>query len=342
MDPLDVRAAAIAQVQVSDPDLCRSVGRWPLTVEADGELKRLAELAARWPAHGLPDVLASIRANPAVVELSSYNVRGLRDDHVAMIVQALPSLKQLQTIDLRRNSELTDAGVRLLLPVLPGTAVTAVHLSHGAGVSASVRAEIRDAVLLNILAPVRASDATLRILSLRDMELRDEQVDVIVDAFQGNVHTTTLDLRSNPALTDAGAQRLLPLPEASALTELSLAGCGGISESAKDRVAAAFAAKRLGSALTQDLAGVPAPYERIELGALTLMWAKQPEEMRSLCWGAGCCAGCDGSARRTSAGSHGKCAHQHGRAEARPRAQPTAYRRRGEGACTCSVYYNYV
>ena len=261
MDPLDVRAAAIAQVQVSDPDLCRSVGRWPLTVEADGELKRLAELAARWPAHGLPDVLASIRANPAVVELSAYNVRGLRDDHVAMIVQALPSLKQLQTIDLRRNSELTDAGVRLLLPVLPGTAVTAVHLSHGAGVSASVRAEIRDAVLLNILAPVRASDATLRILSLRDMELRDEQVDVIVDAFQGNAHTTTLDLRSNPALTDAGAQRLLPLPEASALTELSLAGCGGISESAKDRVAAAFAAKRLGSALTKDLVGVPAPYE---------------------------------------------------------------------------------
>ena len=260
LDPLDVRAAAIAQIQVSDPDLCRAVARWPLTVEADGELKRLAEVATRWPAHSLPDVLASIRANPTLVELSAYNVRGLRDDHLRIIVEALPSLKQLHTIDLRHNSELTDTGARLLLTALPGTAVTAVRLGHCAGVSVSMLANIRDAVLLNILAPVRASDATLRTLSLRDMELRDEQVDVIVDAFQGNAHTATLDLRSNPALTDAGAQRLLPLPKTSALTELSLAGCGGISESAKDHVAAAFTAKRLGSALTKDHAVVSAPY----------------------------------------------------------------------------------
>jgi hypothetical protein len=56
MDPLDVRAAAIAQVQVSEPSVCRSVGRWPLTVEADAELKRLAEISQRWPSSALPEV----------------------------------------------------------------------------------------------------------------------------------------------------------------------------------------------------------------------------------------------------------------------------------------------
>ena len=55
---MDVRAAAIAQVQVSEPDVSRAVGRWPLTTEADAELKRLAQICQRWPARALPEVRA--------------------------------------------------------------------------------------------------------------------------------------------------------------------------------------------------------------------------------------------------------------------------------------------
>lgn len=253
MDPLDVRASAIAQVQVSEPDVCRSVARWPLTTEADGELQRLAQLTTRWPAQALPDVLATIRAKPALVELSAYNVHKLRDDNLRMIAEALPNLKQLQTIDLRHNNEITDDGVRLLLPSLHDSAVTSVRLDQCVGVSVSARMEISDAVLHNILAPVRANDETLKILSLRGEELRDEQIGRIVHAFEGNVHTVILDLRSNPDLTDAGARLLLPLPATCALSELSLVGCDGVSTNAKDDVAAAFTAKRLASMLAKDL-----------------------------------------------------------------------------------------
>lgn len=201
-------------------------------------------------------MLASIRANPALVALQAYNVRGLRDEHLRLIAKALSGLGQLRTIDLRHNGEITDAGVRALLEPLRGSAVTSVRLGHCPGVSAAAHAEIRDVVLLNVLAPARANDESLRTLSLSGLELHDGQVDVVVDAFKGNAYTATLDLRSNPALTDAGARQLLPLPDTSALTELSLAGCDGISAGAKDDVAAAFAAKRLRAALARDLAGV--------------------------------------------------------------------------------------
>jgi hypothetical protein len=210
MDPLDVRASAIAQVQVGDPDICRSVARWPLDPAADNELDRLRDVVTRWPAQALPDVLASIRSNPALTELGAYNVRGLRDDSLRLIAEALPGMKQLVKIDLRHNGELTDAGVRMLLPPLPGSGVTSVRLDGCDGVSASARAEVSDAVLPNILAPVRAKDAALTILCLRDVNLRDEQVAVVVDALADNLHAVTLDLRSNPALTDAGARQLLP------------------------------------------------------------------------------------------------------------------------------------
>eukprot|EP01043_Picozoa_sp_COSAG02_P010204 COSAG02_NODE_354_length_24016_cov_208.299231_15_plen_733_part_00 len=204
-------------------------------------------------------VLASIRANPALVALQAYNVRGLRDEHLRLIAEALPGLRgQLRTIDLRHNGEITDDGVRALLVPLRGSAVTSVRLGHCAGISAAAHAEIRDAVLPNVLAPARANDKSLRTLSLCGVELRDEQVDVVVEAFEGNAYTATLDLRSNPALTDAGALRLLPLPDTSALTGLSLAGCDGVSAGAKDKVAAAFAAKRLRAALATDLAGMVA------------------------------------------------------------------------------------
>eukprot|EP01043_Picozoa_sp_COSAG02_P055880 COSAG02_NODE_6546_length_3503_cov_2.314336_5_plen_562_part_00 len=201
-------------------------------------------------------MLASIRANPALAALQAYNVRGLRDEHLRVIAEALPGLGQLRTIDLRHNGEITDGGVRALLEPLRGSAVTSVQLGHCPGVSAAAHAEIRDVVLPNILAPARANDEGLRILSLRGLELHDEQVDIVVNAFRGNAYTATLDLRSNPALTDAGARRLLVLPDTSALTELSLAGCDGISAGAKDDVAGAFVAKQLRAALASDPAGV--------------------------------------------------------------------------------------
>ena len=251
MDPLDVRASAIAQVQVGDPDICRSVARWPLDPAADNELDRLRDVVTRWPAQALPDVLASIRSNPALTELGAYNVRGLRDDSLRLIAEALPGMKQLVKIDLRHNGELTDAGVRMLLPPLPGSGVTSVRLDGCDGVSASARAEVSDAVLPNILAPVRANDAALTILCLRDVNLRDEQVAVVVDALADNLHAVTLDLRSNPALTDAGARQLLPLPGTCALTEICLAGCDGISAAALGDVAAAFVGKRLSVTLAQ-------------------------------------------------------------------------------------------
>ena len=168
---------------------------------------------------------------------------GLQDKHIATLASALTANVQLQKIDLRDNSDLTDAGLRRLLSTLSKCRVCEVVLDGCDGTSESARLAIREACLPNLLsttlAPVRVNDQSLTTLRLSLMGLWDETIGLVADALVGNDSVTRIELGGNADLTDVGVQLLLPSIRTSKVAEVDLGGCPAVSRVAKDALSAA-------------------------------------------------------------------------------------------------------
>ena len=179
-------------------------------------------------------------AMPKVLDLLGL---GLQDKHVVTLAGALTANVQVQKIDLRDNRDLTDVGLRRLVPTLRKCRVREVVLDGCVGITESARQEMRDACVPNLLsatlASVRVNDQSLTTLRLSLMGLWDEAIGLVADALMGNEHVTRIELGGNADLTDAGVQLLLPGIPASKVTEIDLGGCPAVSRGAKDALSAA-------------------------------------------------------------------------------------------------------
>ena len=107
-------------------------------------------------------------------------------------------------VDLRKNRALTDSGVRLLLPAIANSRVTAVDLSDCPGVTATAKRQVCRACLKNALAPLHANEPFVIALSLRDYMLRDDELEAVANALTDNKHCLRVDLSRNGELTAAG------------------------------------------------------------------------------------------------------------------------------------------
>ncbi len=169
--------------------------------------------------------------DPSEVEVD-WGYKDRTDHDVQALAGALEHNTHVRRLDLRCNKRLTDAGARALLAVLPFCAVTAVDVEYcdgrydgsaQPGVSAALRAEIKEALLPRIIAQVADDEPQRTELDLRDMELKDEHCEALAGALSANRTLRTLRLGGNRELTDAGLRIVVAaLPECGSLTEIDL------------------------------------------------------------------------------------------------------------------------
>jgi hypothetical protein len=299
--------------QEPEPELLRDLSQAAAELLEKARTSQLA-LASKtvddcYTIEGREAIIARVAANDAREIAIDWSYKDVTDTEAQALLAALPGNAHVRRLDFKGNKQLTEESGQLALAVLPHSGVARASFEYcdgmhndepRSGVSSGLREAINVALIPNILAEVRDSDAGLTELDLHAVGLREEHMEQVAEALEqstqiqrvrvgGNAELTDAGLRImltalpqclsvthvdlssqqllNTTLTDAGVEPLLVVIPLCAVTEVDLRYCDKVSWELKTAIATAIEA-RLQQEEADRIAAEAAEAERIRLTAI--------------------------------------------------------------------------
>ena len=152
-----------------------------------------------------------------VVWSGFYGKDRVDEVEVISLCRALRANEHVQSVELKYSPDaMSDAAVGAMLSALAQSeALVSVHFG-AESLSEEQREAVCAACVKNACACLAADDPLLETLDWTALGLEDEHMEEVAAALQSNTHLRTLQLGSNPELTDKGVEPLLLVLEGKA------------------------------------------------------------------------------------------------------------------------------
>ena len=156
------------------------------------------------------NLIERVAANDLAVQVVRWEGRGeTTDERPRALSEALRANTVVTSVQVAHSDHLTDEGVLALEAVLPLCNVDDVRLRFNRQVSAEAMKRVFKACAPKLLKRVESNDRTLTEVDWSTRGVDDSTLGSLAHALRGNTRVESVLLYINPALSSAGASKLI-------------------------------------------------------------------------------------------------------------------------------------